>query len=70
MAISLKLLNPGEHLILSCRQHVKALIGPALILLVLLAIGVAVQVAVDGRILHWVVWVLVLLGALWFFGRV
>ncbi len=66
MAISQKLLNPGERLILSCRQHPKALFGPAALLVVLLVIGVAVQVAVDGRVLHWIVWLLVLVGAVWF----
>jgi len=69
VAISQKLLNPGERLILSCRQHVKVLLGPAIVLVVLLAVGIAVQVAVGSRILHWIVWILVLIGAVWFFLR-
>lgn len=69
MAISSKLLNPGETLVLSCRQHVKALLGPGLVLLVVLVIGIAVQVSVGSAVLHWVVWVLVLVAAVWFFVR-
>lgn len=67
MAISQKLLNPGERLVLSCRQHVKKLFGPLLVLVVLLAIGVLVQAALDSEILHLIVWVLVIIGAVWFF---
>lgn len=69
MAISQKLLNPGEHLILSCRQHVKKLFGPLLVLVVLLAIGVVVQAALDSELLHLIVWALVIIGAVWFFVR-
>lgn len=68
MAISKKLLNPGENLLISTRQHPKALFGPMLALVVLLAIGVAVQVLIDDEDLGWLelaVWVLVLLGILW-----
>lgn len=70
MAISSKLLNPGEHLVLSCRQHVKKLIGPILALIVLLALGVTVQVIADQHAwLRWAVWILVAIGAVWFFLR-
>lgn len=69
MAISKKLLNPGERLILSCRQHPKALFGPILLLVILLALGVFVQVATGATWLHWAVWILVLIGAVWFFVR-
>ncbi|MCL2543331.1 MAG: PH domain-containing protein [Nocardioidaceae bacterium] len=67
MAISKKLLNPGEHLILSCRQHVKALFGPIFLLVVLLAIGVAVQIETSWQTLHLIVWALVVIGAIWMF---
>ncbi|MBM0128110.1 PH domain-containing protein [Pimelobacter simplex] len=73
MAISKKLLNPGERLIISTRQHPKALFGPILALVVLLAAGVAAQVLLedDGfqRVLTLIVWVLVVLGILWFAVR-
>ena len=74
MAISEKLLNPGEKLVVSARQHPKALFGPILALVVLLAIGVAVQVVVgtDGDTATWttrIVWILCGLGILWFTVR-
>ena len=72
MAISKKLLNPGENLLVSTRQHPKALFGPILALVVLLAIGVAAQVLIDDEDLGWLelaVWVVVLLGILWFTVR-
>jgi membrane protein YdbS with pleckstrin-like domain len=70
VAISNKLLNPGEKLILSCRQHVKKLFGPLLALIVLLALGIAVQViAHKHQIIADVVWVLVVIGVAWFFVR-
>lgn len=69
MAISSKLLNDGEYVVVSTRTHPKALILPLLVLVVLLAIGVAALVVVDSRPTHGVVWVLVMLGAIWFFVR-
>ncbi|GAB2987344.1 PH domain-containing protein [Nocardioides montaniterrae] len=68
MAISKRLLNDGERLILSTRQHPKALFGPLFLLVVVLAIGVAVQVAVDWEVGRLIVWALVAIGALWWFG--
>jgi uncharacterized membrane protein YdbT with pleckstrin-like domain len=73
VAISEKLLNPGEKLIVSCRQHPKALFVPILALVVFLAIGVAVQVTLgDGDAATWtarIVWVLCAAGILWFTVR-
>jgi uncharacterized membrane protein YdbT with pleckstrin-like domain len=73
VAISEKLLNPGEKLVVSTRQHPKALFVPILALVVLLAIGVAVQVVLgDGDGAKWgsrIVWVLCALGILWFTVR-
>lgn len=73
MAISEKLLNPGEKLIISCRQHPKALFVPILALVVFLAIGVAVQVTLgDSDAATWtsrIVWVLCAAGILWFTVR-
>jgi len=64
VAISAKLLNPGEDVVLSTRTHVKALLLPLLALVVLLAVGVASGVLVDHAIARLVVWVLLLLVAL------
>jgi len=69
VAISSKLLNDGEHVVVSTRTHPKVLLGPLLILVLLLAIGVTVQETTGSTALHEVVWGLVLIGALWFFGR-
>ncbi len=73
MAISEKLLNPGEKLIISTRQHPKALFAPILWLVVFLAIGVAGQVILgDGDAAKWTsrgVWVVCVLGILWFTVR-
>ena len=73
MAISKKLLNPGERLIISTRQHPKALFAPLLVLVVLLAVAVVAQVQLDDsgfqQVLTYVVWVLAALGILWFTVR-
>lgn len=73
MAISEKLLNPGEKLYISTRQHPKALFLPILALVVFLAIGVAVQVLLgDGDGATWAsraVWVVCALGILWYTVR-
>ena len=69
MAISKKLLNPGETVVISTRQHVKALIVPVLALIVFLAIGVVVQVAVDVQAVTWVVWVLCAVAIVWWTVR-
>ncbi|TIC86723.1 PH domain-containing protein [Nocardioides sp. GY 10113] len=69
MAISKKLLNPGERLLISTRQHPKALIGPVLVAVLLLAVGIFVQVRADQEWLTLTVWVLCLLGILWWSVR-
>jgi len=74
VVISQKLLNPDEKLIISCRQHPKALFGPILAAVLFLAIGVAAQVVLgdEGDAAAWVVrivWVLCALAILWFTFR-
>lgn len=69
MTINPKLLNEGEHVVVSTRTHPKALLLPVLVLVVLLAAGVLVQGLGSGslaEVLHLVVWVLVAVGILWF----
>ena len=66
MAISKNLLNEGETLVVDTRTHPKALLFPLLMLVVLLAIGTAVQTQVDQKEVDLVVWGLVVIGAIWF----
>lgn len=69
MPISQKLLNEGERVVVSTRTHPKALIGPVLALVVLLAGGTFVEVRTDGGaagVVAWVVWALVAIGVLRF----
>lgn len=61
MAISAKLLNDGERVVISTRTHVEEHFGPLVVLVVLLAAGVAVQVWLDERVVTMVVWALVAL---------
>jgi len=69
VAISKDLLNPGETVVVSTRTHPKALLLPILALVVLLAIGVFVQNAVDQSVVTTVVWIVVAVGILWFVVR-
>jgi uncharacterized membrane protein YdbT with pleckstrin-like domain len=72
VAINPKLLNDGEHVVVSVRTHPKALLLPVLVLVVLLAAGVLVQQVGSGSlgdVLHIVVWVLVAVGILWWAVR-
>ena len=68
MAISQRLLNDGEHVVISTRTHPKALLLPVLALVVLLAVGVLVQ-SLGVHLLTLVVWALVLLGVVWWVVR-
>ena len=61
MAFPTKLLNEGEHVVVSTRTHVKALILPGLGLLIALALFLAGLV--DSTVVDLVVWAL---GALLF----
>jgi uncharacterized membrane protein YdbT with pleckstrin-like domain len=69
VAIDKDLLNPGETIVISTRTHPKALILPILALVVLLAVGVFVQTAIEERIVSMVVWVIVAVGVVWFVLR-
>jgi uncharacterized membrane protein YdbT with pleckstrin-like domain len=68
VAISSKLLNEGEHVVVSTRTHPKVLILPLLIFLVLIAVGVFLGNLGDGsaaHVMHLVVWIVVALAVLW-----
>ena len=68
MAFPTKLLNEGEHVVVSTRTHPKALIGPALVLVVVVAavvfastqsdstvVGAGVGAIAAGVVVWWVV---------------
>jgi membrane protein YdbS with pleckstrin-like domain len=69
VAISQKLLNDGETVVISTRTHVKALFGPLLALVFLLAVGVAVQVLLDNDVVALVVWIVMAIGIVWYVVR-
>ena len=64
MAISPKLLNEGENVVVSTRTHPKALLLPILALVLFLALGVAVQVLIDQSVVTLIGWVVAGLGIL------
>ncbi|WP_243056942.1 PH domain-containing protein [Nocardioides sp. SR21] len=66
MAISNKLLNPGEKVIIDTRTHVKALLWPLVCLVVLLAVGTYSEVSLDNRTFKWVIWAVLAVGIVWF----
>ena len=69
MAISKKLLNDGENVLVSMRQHPKALFPALFALVVLLAVGVFLQTVIDQDTVTLVVWIVVGLGIIWFVLR-
>lgn len=69
MAISRKLLTDGETVVVDTRTHVKALLLPLVVLVVLLAIGTYVQVQLDTEPVHWTVWAVVLVAIVWWVLR-
>ena len=72
MVISQRLLNEGEHVVLSTRTHVKALIVPAVVLIVVAALGGYLTSLPDGThaaTWRWIIWVVAVLLILWFVVR-
>jgi membrane protein YdbS with pleckstrin-like domain len=68
VAISRRLLNEGEVVVVDTRTHVKALLWPLLLLVVLLAIGTYVQTQWD-QTLAYVVWAVVAVAIVWWVLR-
>ncbi len=69
MAISPRLLNEGEHIVLSTRTHVKALVLPAVVLIVVAGIAGYLASLPSGEhagIWQLVIWVVTGLLLLWF----
>jgi membrane protein YdbS with pleckstrin-like domain len=69
VAISQKLLNDGETVVISTRTHAKALLLPLLVLVVLLAVGAVAQRLVDQDTVNLVVWALLAVAAVWWVLR-
>ncbi|HEU4810595.1 MAG TPA: PH domain-containing protein [Nocardioides sp.] len=69
MAISQKLLNDGESVVISTRTHPKALLVPLLWLIVALAVAVVVVSYVDNDAVGLVVWALAAVAIVWFVLR-
>jgi uncharacterized membrane protein YdbT with pleckstrin-like domain len=66
VAFPSKLLNQGEHVVVSTRTHVKALILPGLGVLLALAIALSLTGLVDNGVVDLVIWVLPLAVVVWF----
>ena len=72
MAISPKLLNEGEHVVVSTRTHPKVLVLPLVVLVVTLAIAAFLGRTGSGgaaAVMHLVVWVIAAMVILWFVLR-
>lgn len=74
MAISPKLLNEGERIVVSCRTHVKALFGPIVVLLLVLVAGVVLTVLEIGNdtvdsLINYTAWVLMAVVVVWWIVR-
>jgi membrane protein YdbS with pleckstrin-like domain len=68
VAISQRLLNEGERVVIDTRTHVKALLWPIILLVVLLAVGTYAQAQWDQTVAY-VVWAVVVVGIVWFVLR-
>ncbi|MDR7251506.1 putative membrane protein YdbT with pleckstrin-like domain [Nocardioides sp. BE266] len=66
MAFPTKLLNEGEHVVVSTRTHVKALILPGLVLVVALVAALLLTGVADNGVVRLIVWVLFLAVLVWF----
>jgi len=66
VAISQRLLNDGETVVISTRTHPKALLRPLLWLVLALALAVVVDRLVDNDVVGPAAWILAALVILWF----
>jgi uncharacterized membrane protein YdbT with pleckstrin-like domain len=72
VAISSKLLNEGEYVVVTTRTHPKVLIFPLLVLAVTLAAAAYVSTLGDGdaaKILHYAAWVVAAVVIVWWVIR-
>jgi membrane protein YdbS with pleckstrin-like domain len=66
VAISSKLLNQGESVVISTRTHPKALILPVLVLVVVAGLAAYLTSVTDSSVAHIITWVIAALLLLWF----
>jgi uncharacterized membrane protein YdbT with pleckstrin-like domain len=66
VAFPSKLLNPGEHVVVSTRTHPKALIGPVLVLVVVAAAIIALSTLTDSTAAGVAAGVVAALTLVWF----
>jgi membrane protein YdbS with pleckstrin-like domain len=66
VAISSKLLNQGESVVISTRTHPKALILPVLVLVVVAGLAAYLTSVTDSSVAHIITWVVAALLLLWF----
>ncbi len=69
MAISRRLLNEGETVVVDTRTHIKALLWPLVCLVILLAIGTYAQTKIDNGTVMLVIWIVLACLAVWFVLR-
>lgn len=69
MAISRRLLNEGETVVVDTRTHIKALLWPLVCLVILLAIGTYAQTQIDNGTVMLVIWIVLACLAVWFVLR-
>lgn len=69
MSFPTKLLNDGEHVVVHTRTHAKALIGPALVLLVLAAADLSIATVTDSTAAGVAAGVVTALVLVWFVLR-
>jgi uncharacterized membrane protein YdbT with pleckstrin-like domain len=69
VVISQKLLNEGEHVVLSTRTHAKALVLPVVVLLVVAGLAGYLSSLPDGDhagVWRWIIWVVAAVLLAWF----
>lgn len=66
MAFPSKLLNEGEHVVVSTRTHPKALILPGLVVVLALALALFLTGVTDNAAVRWIGWVVLLVALVWF----
>jgi uncharacterized membrane protein YdbT with pleckstrin-like domain len=69
VVVSRKLLNDGEHVILSTRTHVKALLLPAVVLIIVAGLAGYLSSLPDGEhasTWRWVIWGIAAVLIIWF----